>query len=145
MVRSNFSEASWVDRIFDPTSYCFEMRTTLVRREIYDLHVSTMCVNTCKEVVQNHPVRTAIIVLSSLVGFFTLVALLLMWRKRKFDQSKRSVLASKIDIESNDSELELDELSRRNEGYAQAAKLIENRAGRFEIGSDDLDDDDADL
>ena len=68
--------------------------------------------------------------------------LLVSWRKRQWDKTRRSVLASRIDYEDNDDalDMEMGDITRKNEGYAAAAKLIESREGRFEIGADDEDE-----
>jgi hypothetical protein len=71
------------------------------------LFVSTRFVNDCKDALENHPVRAALIAIGTIGVVFTAFALLIMWRKRRFDQRRRSMLASRIDLESSDAELEV--------------------------------------
>jgi hypothetical protein len=100
--------------------------------------VETRLVDECLESVKDHPIRAALISIGTLGAVFTAFALLIMWRKRRFDQSRRSMLASRIDLESaSDTEMEMD-VVKREQGYAAAAKLIEQRGEtRFEIGDDE--------
>jgi len=118
-----------------PTSFDV-LRYKLVTRGDYqarELHVTTQLVDNWAR----HPVRSALIVLSVFGCVLTVFALLIAWRKRQWERSRRSMLASHIDLSGTESDdYELGDFDKRDQGYEAAAKLIEQRDGRFEIGDD---------
>ena len=128
------------DGLFDILrGFCFNVVPTPNGEAATVFSVNTTLVNTCFQEVMDHPVRAALISVSVIGVVFTAFALLIMWRKRRFDQRRRSMLSSQLELEgSSESELEMQDVARKEVGYAAAAKLIEQRGTtRFEIGDDE--------
>jgi hypothetical protein len=127
----------------EPATFCetFEVQHTMVA-EGTEMDVAVKFF-TCVENIERHPVRAVLITIGVFGTLFLLFGALISWRKRQWDKTRRSVLASKIDYDDDDAlDMEMGDITRKNEGYAAAAKLIESREGRFEIGADE---DDAEL
>lgn len=96
--------------------------------------------NECLQEIERHPVRAAFIFIGVFGALFTAFGMVIVWRKRQWERNRRSVLASRIDVDGNDTDdLEMGDIRRRDEGYEAAAKLIESRDGRFSITEDDSD------
>lgn len=104
------AEEKLSDKLIDE---CFKIGIAWTKRTATDFNVAFKTENVCLELIEAHPIRTAAIVLSVLVVLFVGIWLWLVWRKRKYERSKRSILASKIDIESNDMELEMTEVRKK--------------------------------
>ena len=83
---------------------CFSVRTGWYTRGSADgksklLFVEAVVVDDCLQNVKDHPVRAALISIGTIGLVFTAFALLIMWRKRRFDQQRRTMLASRIDLD----------------------------------------------
>ncbi len=134
-ITAKFREESLLDKL---QALCFNVVPTLNTEQKGVFAVNTTLVDECFQEVMDHPVRAALISLSVIGVVFTAFALLIMWRKRRFDQRRRSMLSSQLEHEGSEPELEMQDVARKEVGYAAAAKLIEQRGTtRFEIGDDE--------
>ena len=134
-VKVNLTEETLLESLWDS---CYSYGVSMVGGTSKELVVNTVAWNECKRMLENHPVRAALISIGVIGSLITALALLVMWRKRRFDQKRRSVLASRLDLESGNESEEMHDVARKEQGYAAAAKLIEQRGTtRFEIGDDD--------
>ncbi len=129
---ANVTDLNPALQIAEDLCYRFDVTPTYSGPTFY---VTTKRRNICLENARKHPGVVAAIVLGVLSVVFSAVALLVLWRKRRFDRSRAAMLSSPLSDES-----ELQELRDGGKPYADTAKMIESTSGRFEIGDDDIDD-----